>query len=264
MIIFINIENKYESLQYPSGCSHFSSLETLYSPCACGLEFSTRSVGGWREWRGANREDPDGRDGKMSERISLVSPFSPELCLPGGFTMKTAQKRTPARGKKNFFEAFRHGYVTKSSVVQIYKSHPSTKTEAGKPPSQNFWNPGIFSETKVTWNIQFPSGGCSSHCFTNCQLEKQRQSQHHILGSMLGFQETPGNSDYGETSHICPGGAVHLATVLYRIWTIFQSDRGFPTFIPTGSPFLPDQSGWLSRRAPTIHPVSGNAECTPF
>lgn len=75
------------------------------------MEFSTRSGGGWREWR-AGREDPDGRDGKMSERNFPHVPVSPRAVSAWGFTMKTVQKRSPIEGKKNSFVTLsRHGHV---------------------------------------------------------------------------------------------------------------------------------------------------------
>ena len=53
---------------------------------------------------------------------------------------------------------------------------------------------------------------------------------------------------YEETSHVCPGGAVHLATVFCIAPRVFQSDRCSPTFIHPGSPFLPNQADGLNRK----------------
>lgn len=231
------------------------------------MEFSTRSVGGWREWR-AGREDPDGRDdGENVREISLVSPFK-QSCVCLGLYNENSSERTPIEGKKNFFWSFPGMDMSEKLSYWVY-SHPSTKTETINLPSQR------ISGTQASFQRQKSPETYSSPledlfyalCFTNCQLEKQDRSQHHILGSIFwGFQETPGRAvSYGETSHICPGGAVHLATVFCTEWTIFQSDRGvFPTFL-----FLLvvlfctiNQVGWAERLAGSS--VSGNARCTPF
>lgn len=133
----------------------------------------------------------------------------------------------------------------------------------GKPPSQKFLEPRhLFrdkSHEKHTVSL------CSSqpHVLLTVSWRSKDRSQRHILGSIFwGFQETP--VSYGETSHVCPGGAIHLVTVFCTERTIFQSDRGFPTFIPTGRTFLHHPSCWLSRKTSRFIPVSGNARCTSF
>ena len=98
-----------------------------------------------------SREDPDGRNGKMSERNFPHVPISPRAVSAWGFTMKMVQKRSPMGGGL-FCDALQTWTCLKSSAVWVY-SHPrpiSTKTETINLLHRNFWNPGIFSETEVT------------------------------------------------------------------------------------------------------------------
>lgn len=54
----------------------------------------------WRRLEGVegSREDPDGRNGKMSERNFPHVPISPSAVSAWGFTMKMVQKRSPIEG----------------------------------------------------------------------------------------------------------------------------------------------------------------------
>lgn len=98
----------------------------------------------WKRWENVREKFPS-------------CPCFPQSCVCLGLYSENGSEKKPNRGEKTLFcDAFQAWTCLKSSVVQVY-SHASTKTETVNLLHRNFWNPGIFSETKVTRNIQFLS-----------------------------------------------------------------------------------------------------------
>ena len=265
-LIFIKIENKYKSLQYPSGGSHFlPPLQTLYSPCVCGwssapdVEEAGGSGGqqrgsGWKKWENVREKFPS-------------CPHLAQRCVCLGLYNENGSEKKPNRGGgiNLFCDALQAWTCLKSSAVWVY-SHPrpiSTKTGTINPLHRNFWNPGIFSETEVTWtrSSSLEDLFIAAPCVTVGWRSKVR-SQHRILASVCwAFQETPRERHelWGKLGTFAREEPFILLLYFVQNEPFFSQTRGFPTFIPTGSSFLHSQSGGLS--SSQCLGLAGSSQC---
>lgn len=88
------------------------------------------------------------------------------------------------------------------------------------------------------------------------------RSQHHILGSVFwGFQETPREQGelWGKLHTLAQEEPFILLLYFVQNEPFFNQTRGFPTFIPTGSPFSHNQSGGLS--SSQYLGLAGSSQC---
>lgn len=103
-------------------------------------------------------------------------------------------------------------------------------------------------QTRLKYSFPLEDLFIMALCFTNCQLEKQRQESVPSSWHLSSGDTTQHRGLRGATSCLYPRGAIHHSTVFCVESIIFQSDRGVLTFIHPNTIPVHNQSDWLSRK----------------
>lgn len=203
--------------------------------------------------------------------ISLVSQFRLEQLLPGALQQKLFRKE--AKEKKPSFVRLSRVDISEKLIVFLTNcAGPKSPTSNqhkdwdDKSMSKKHLGSRLLFRDKITWNIQFPSGGLVLRGpMFYCQREKQSWESVPSFRHLSSGDPMQRQAPWRATACLHPGGAVHHSTVFCIKTTIFQSHGGsllffFFFFILRLFFYTISQIGWAERLA--CSSVSGNARGT--